>query len=91
MSFRREFIKDISFDLVGLRPQSGPMQVMPPSRASAKRLDDGETDAVPADFQPWASAKNLDPEGLSGNKKLLVAKGIATRSKDATRGSWPYY
>ena len=25
------------------------------------------------------------------NKKLLVAKGIATRSKDATRGSWPYY
>ena len=29
--------------------------------------------------------------GLLGNKKLLVAKGIATRSKDATRGSWPYY
>ena len=27
------------------------------------------------------------------NKKLLGAKGIATRSKDATRarGSWPYY
>ena len=22
---------------------------------------------------------------------LLVTKGIATRSKDATRGSWPYY
>ena len=22
---------------------------------------------------------------------LLGAKGIATRSKDATRGSWPYY
>ena len=25
------------------------------------------------------------------NKKLVGAKGIATRSKDATRGSWPYY
>ena len=25
------------------------------------------------------------------NKKLLVAKGIATRSKDATSSSWPYY
>ena len=24
------------------------------------------------------------------NKKLLT-KGTATRSKDATRGSWPYY
>ena len=27
----------------------------------------------------------------SSNKKLLGAPGIATRSKDATRGSWPYY
>ena len=27
----------------------------------------------------------------SSNKKLLGAAGIATRSKDATRGSWPYY
>ena len=26
----------------------------------------------------------------TGNKKLLGAPGIATRSKDATRGSWPY-
>ena len=25
------------------------------------------------------------------NGKLLGAKGIATRSKDATRSSWPYY
>ena len=25
------------------------------------------------------------------SKKLLGAPGIATRSKDATRGSWPYY
>ena len=25
------------------------------------------------------------------NKKLLGASGITTRSKDATRGSWPYY
>ena len=27
----------------------------------------------------------------SRNKKLLGAPGIATKSKDATRGSWPYY
>ena len=25
------------------------------------------------------------------NKKLLGAPGIATRSKNATRGSWPYF
>ena len=25
------------------------------------------------------------------DKKLLVAKGIATRKKNATSGSWPYY
>ena len=25
------------------------------------------------------------------SKKLLGAKGIATRNEDATRGSWPYY
>ena len=28
---------------------------------------------------------------LSNNRKLLGVPGIATRSKDATRGSWPYY
>ena len=39
----------------------------------------------------------LEKDGLfctkatSRNKKLLGAPGIATRSKDATRGSWPYY
>ena len=27
----------------------------------------------------------------TSNKKLLGAPGINTRSKDATRGSWPYY
>ena len=26
-----------------------------------------------------------------GHKKLLGTKGIATRNKDASRGSWPYY
>ena len=34
----------------------------------------------------------LGAPGLTtGNKKLLGASVIATRSKDATRGSWPYY
>ena len=28
---------------------------------------------------------------MNSNKKLLGAKSIATRNKDATRGSWPYY
>ena len=33
----------------------------------------------------------LGAPGLTtGSKKLLGAMGIATRSKDATRGSWPY-
>ena len=27
----------------------------------------------------------------TGTDKTLGIKGIATRSKDATRGSWPYY
>ena len=36
--------------------------------------------------------KLLGAKGIATrNKKLLGAKGIATRSKDATRGSWPYY
>ena len=34
----------------------------------------------------------LGAPGLTtSNKKLLVAKGIAIRSKNAARGSWPYY
>ena len=28
---------------------------------------------------------------LLGAKTLLGAPGLTTRSKDATRGSWPYY
>ena len=28
---------------------------------------------------------------LLGARTLLGAQGIATRSKEATRGSWPYY
>ena len=31
------------------------------------------------------------PVSQPRNKKLLVAPGIATRGKDATTGSWPYY
>ena len=34
----------------------------------------------------------LGAPGLTtSNKKLLGAPGIATWSRDATRGSWPYY
>ena len=34
----------------------------------------------------------LGAPGLTtGNKQPLGASGIATRSKDATRGFWPYY
>ena len=28
---------------------------------------------------------------FQAKRTLLGTKGIATRSKDATRGSWPYY
>ena len=34
--------------------------------------------------------KSNDHSSFS-SKKLLGAKGIATRNKNATRGSWPYY
>ena len=41
------------------------------------------------------SDRDSDSQGSSimllGARTLLGAKGIATRSKDATRGSWPYY
>ena len=37
-------------------------------------------------------SKDAGAPGLTTrSKKLLGTKGIATRSKDATRGSWPYY
>ena len=39
--------------------------------------------------EPWCQIWS-NPK-LLRNKKLLGAPGIATRSKDATRGSWPYY
>ena len=41
---------------------------------------------------PAASLYVLDAlQSLYGTRTLLEAKGIAARSKDATRGSWPYY
>ena len=54
---------------------------------------------VPSSFflpvvRPGATSSVLAPlsDGLTtGNKKLLVTKGIATSSKDATSGSRPYY
>ena len=44
-------------------------------------------------------SKLLDPSAryfsnksiTTSNKKLLGAPGRTTRTKDATRGSWPYY
>ena len=38
---------------------------------------------------PWTASR--DELEITSNKKLLGAPGTATRSKDATRGSWPYY
>ena len=45
---------------------------------------------------PWLNASVDQPKGpwdaqLLAARTLLGAKGIATRSKDATRGSWTYY
>ena len=37
---------------------------------------------------PQEQAADYSPVGA---RTLLGAPGIATRSKDATRGSWPYY
>ena len=40
---------------------------------------------------PLAEGGALHHSIQGAYKKLLGAPGIATRSKDATRGSWPYY
>ena len=48
-------------------------------------------------FQNLSFPKNLArtllvaPGLTTRSKKLLVTKGIATSSKDATSSSWPYY
>ena len=41
--------------------------------------------------QPCPGKSSSNKCIATNNKKLLGAPGIATRSKDATRGSWPYY
>ena len=38
-----------------------------------------------------STAKKSAPQRKAIKQMPLGAKGIATRSKDATRGSWPYY
>ena len=54
----------------------------------------GETE-IETETSAWDSAQPklftfmLDPE--SNLELLFGAPGIATRTKDATRGSWPYY
>ena len=42
-----------------------------------------------AQFRPDSNGEAM--KRSRGGASLLVAKGIATRSKDATRGSWPRY
>ena len=39
----------------------------------------------------WVKLRASTQGFTTRNKKLLGAPGITTRSKDATRGSWPYY
>ena len=41
-------------------------------------------------YRVYRSLKKDDSYVFTLNK-LLVTKGIATRNKEATRGSWPYY
>ena len=44
----------------------------------------------PWGLEPLEKAKQANKQTI-GARTLLGAPGIATRSKDATRGSWPYY
>ena len=39
----------------------------------------------------WAPGRTTRSIPTTSNKKLLGAPGIATRNKDATRGSWHRY
>ena len=35
--------------------------------------------------------REMSSISIQGTRTLLGAPGLTTRSKDATRGSWPYY
>ena len=51
-----------------------------------------DTEAAIAIRLEAITIRNKENEGEDGIYSLLLgAPGIATRSKDATRGSWPYY
>ena len=42
-------------------------------------------------YIPKREPENPARRGQQDKERLLGAPGIATRSKDATRGFWPYY
>ena len=63
-----------------------------PSSARLPPQKLADLDQFRTDLDAWAeSHSDTRPADLCRPRMLLVAKGIATRSKDATRGSWPYY
>ena len=54
---------------------------------SEERLNSGKVPRIPPEYINVKQRRGH----FTRNKKLLAAPGIATRSKDATRGSWPCY
>ena len=64
-----------------------------PSACSRSSLHGSPSNA--SEVSPEGTRRETPPRSPRGfwenQKKLLGAPGIATRSKHATRGSWPYY
>ena len=67
----------------------------PASLRFTMQCDDKELkeETVPAQGSQgaWQSIGLALEDKIQTSSKLLGTKGIATRNKDATRGSWPYY
>ena len=61
---------------------------VPGSCGSLRANNKQSSDLVPNSGSHFAISNRCI---ASSNKKLLGAKGIATRIKDATSSSWPYY
>ena len=62
-----------------------------PSLEERRGLRCSEPHSGGGDAPRGRDARTVVRQEATRNKKLLGAPGIATRNKDATSGSWPYY
>ena len=83
------------FPPLGRTGPSGPWRRNHPVQWKSRTGKDGSTGRTCTLWEEISDQTKGEKEVtralLLGARMLLVAKGIATRSKDATRGSWHYY